>query len=437
MRNSKIKTLLFLLMSVLLTLSNYNCTQKDFIGPSYKLHGLNFSPYLDGQDPNLGTIISEKQLSERLQVIALYTTWVRTFGSTHGLEQTGRIAHAMDLKIAAGAWLDNNLTTNEQEISNLIEIAINGEIDMAIVGSEVLLRGDLSEDQLINYINQVRQAIPKNIPVTTADVCGILINHPNVIAAVDQVFVNHFPYWEGVKIDCAIYSLHNCHEQLIDSAHGKPVIVSETGWPSCGETIGDAIPSSENASFYFLNFISWARENNVSYFYFSAFDESWKSQYEGPQGACWGIWNTEGSLKPGMQSVFDNKSINNNWNNDNIIGGPGNPSILFSHVPEYGSFDNLSGSVLHIKPVEFRIAVYIYVGGWWTKPYFSRPLTNISCDGSWLCDITTGGSDQRATEITAYLLPNSYNPPLLSGNASLPEELNEHSVAVVSIKRNP
>ena len=69
------------------------------------------------------------------------------------------------------------------------------------------------------------------------------------------------------------------------------------------------------------------------------------------------------------------------------------------------------------------MAVYIYVYGWWTKPYFAWPLTTIYSDGTWTTDITTGGADQQATQIAAFLLPNGYTPPAMSGGQALPAEL--------------
>lgn len=39
--------------------------------------------------------------------------------------------------------------------------------------------------------------------------------------------------------------------------------------------------------------------------YFEAFDEPWKTQTEGPQGACWGIWDKAGNLKPGLSVVLN------------------------------------------------------------------------------------------------------------------------------------
>ncbi len=413
--------------------SNANFT----IIPKYRIYGIDLSPYMDGQNPDLGSPISEEQLMTRMQIIAPYTHWIRTFGSTNGLEKAGSIAHNMGLKAAIGAWLSKDLTANEREISNLINASKAGQVDLAIVGSEVLLRGDLSESQLIGYINIVKQKAP-GVQVTTADTYGEILSHPAVVSAVDIVFVNYYPYWEGIKVDNAVAAIHGWHQQVKSVAGSKSIYVSETGWPSCGNPIGDAIPSPQNSSFYFLNFVSWARANNVPYFYFEAYDESWKVKNEGPQGACWGVWDKNGSMKAGMQDVFDNKTISDNWSGSSIPGGPGNASIEFTYVPPYGSFENLKGQVWHVKPVDYKAAVYIMVGsGWWTKPYFSTPLTVINPDGTWTCDITTGGSDQYATAIIAYLVPNGYSPPLMSGGSTLPAELEQNSVAKIEATRSP
>jgi exo-beta-1,3-glucanase (GH17 family) len=144
----------------------------------YQLFGFNFSPYIDGQDPGTGVFVPEEQIRARLTVIAPYTRWVRAFGATAGLEQTGRIAHELGLQAACGAWLSRSVAANEAEINGLILAAQQGHCDMAIVGSEVLLRGDLSEAQLLAYLDQVKAAVPPAVLVTTADVYDRLLSHP-------------------------------------------------------------------------------------------------------------------------------------------------------------------------------------------------------------------------------------------------------------------
>ncbi len=113
------------------------------------------------------------------------------------------------------------------------------------------------------------------------------------------------------------------------------------------------------------------------------------------------------------------------------------PSIVFTFVPPYGSFQNLQGRVTCVTPDDYKVAVYIFVSGWWTKPTFASPLTYVQSDGSWICDITTGGTDQNATQIVAFLVPNGYDPPPLSGSQTLPPELFTHAVAQVHADRPP
>src|SRR5690242_5504863 len=51
--------------------------------------GLDFSPYINGQNPNSSPApqISATQIRSRLQIIAPHTKWIRSFSSSNGLEQ--------------------------------------------------------------------------------------------------------------------------------------------------------------------------------------------------------------------------------------------------------------------------------------------------------------------------------------------------------------
>lgn len=255
--------------------------------------------------------------------------------------------------------------------------------------------------------------------MTTADQYIQFINRPNIVEACDLIFANVYPYWEGIDLKNAPAYLYSCYQDVVAVANSKEVVISETGWPSAGDTKGLAVPSLSNANLYFLSTISLSRAEGIKCFVFEAFDETWKAKYEGPQGAHWGIWDKEGVMKAGMQDVFDGKTIGNNWSCDSEIGGIGEPEIVLTHLPPKGSTENLRGKVTHVIPSEHVVAVYIRVGGWWTKPTWNNPLTKISCDGSWICDITTGGYDTRATEVAAFLVSKKYSPPLAKGG-SLP-----------------
>ncbi|MDE2417853.1 MAG: glycosyl hydrolase [Burkholderiales bacterium] len=257
-------------------------------------HGMCFSPYLEGQSP--GDHVSEQQIRDRLTTIRPYTRWIRTFSCTDGHEQTPRIAHELGLKTLVGAWLGTDETINAREIAGLIEVARAGHADLVAVGNEVLLREDMSEDVLISYIRQVKEALPE-IQVGYVDAYYLFEKHPQVTAACDVLLTNCYPFWEGCPREEAIAYMQSMFRRTQAVAAGKRVIISETGWPHVGTPFHGAVPSIHGAMQYFLDTCAWADTEQLEIFYFSAFDEAWKVGAEGDVGAYWGLWDKDGRPK--------------------------------------------------------------------------------------------------------------------------------------------
>lgn len=258
------------------------------------LHGLCFSPYIEGQD--VGDILSANQIKRRLDIISPHTNWIRTFSCTEGNELIPEIAHQKGLKTVVGAWISNDKNRNEKEIQKLIHLAKAGLVNIATVGNEVLHRNEISEQELIGYIKRVKEAIP-NVPVSYVDAYYQFLDKPNLVTNCEVLLVNFYPFWEGANCDYSLAYLKNMMEVTQSIAMGKKVIIAETGWPSKGENVEEAIPSELNAMKYFITTQEWAKNNAVELFYFSSFDESWKVKQEGTVGAAWGIWDKDEKLK--------------------------------------------------------------------------------------------------------------------------------------------
>ncbi|MEM6526108.1 MAG: MFS transporter [Bacteroidota bacterium] len=258
------------------------------------LHGVCFSPYLEGQ--NIGDQLSETQIIQRMEVITPYTKWIRSFSCTQGNEFIPKVAHDKGLKTIVGAWIGRDKAQNEKEINNLIELAKAGYVDIAAVGNEVLLRDDLTKEELLDYIARVKEELP-NVPVATVDTYYEFHEHSDLAAACDVILANAYPFWEGSDINVASIYLQQMHKLAEMAGKGKPVIITETGWPNCGESTANAKPSTENAMRYFINVNNWRKKYNIDLFYFSSFDESWKVRHEGNVGQNWGIWDKNEKLK--------------------------------------------------------------------------------------------------------------------------------------------
>ncbi len=258
------------------------------------IHGISFSVYLDDQAP--GSQISAGQIRERMQVIKPYVKWVRSFSCTDGNELIPEIAHENGIKTLVGAWLGDDPEKNETEIAGVLKVAKAGHADIVAVGNEVLLRGDLSEDQIIDYIQRVKKEIP-DIPVGYVDAYYEFAVHPRVTEACDVVLANCYPFWEGYPLEHSLAYLKSMYYTALNAGKGKKVIISETGWPNKGTPDRAATPSYENAIRYFINTYTWAEQDDIDVFYFSSFDELWKVASEGDVGAYWGLWDINGNLK--------------------------------------------------------------------------------------------------------------------------------------------
>ncbi|EIE75827.1 hypothetical protein RO3G_00531 [Rhizopus delemar RA 99-880] len=145
-----------------------------------------------------------------------------------------------------GMWIDKTDSFLQELVSlkKLVSDYNVQNIEAIIVGSEVIYRGDVSSDQLTEYINQVKEVVhPLGIQVTTSDVYYKF--EPNVVSAVDFIMMNAFPYWEGTNISEAPNTLFEHYMHVKSLSNGKVVRISETGWPEEGAVFGDSIPRSD------------------------------------------------------------------------------------------------------------------------------------------------------------------------------------------------
>ena len=266
-------------------------------GATAPLTGLCFSPYTQGSpasDAPAGTV------DNLLGIVSPYANSIRTFGSTGSGSQTATSAKALGLQVAAGADLETDQARNDLQVAGVVKLASSGYADLAVIGEESLFFNFVSEQQLVNYINEVKRT---GVPTTTSETWGELIGHPRVVAACDLLIANMFPYWENQDISKSIKYLESSYNKTKAAAGGKEVII-ETGWPSAGATHGAAVANPANAAYYLKAFTTWARSHKVRYFYFEAFDEPWKVAPEGEVGGHWGIWDANGQMKPGMAASF-------------------------------------------------------------------------------------------------------------------------------------
>ena len=270
----------------------------------YMVKGLCYGPFRDNQDPDKGVFPSIDEINSDLEFISKVTNSIRTYGSSDNPEKITEICCKYKIKCSLGVWLSKYNIENRKEIESAIKLSNSGLdcLDFVIVGNEVLLRQDMSEKELIAFIREVKNKV--KVPVTTADTWAVWKNSPYLASEVDYILVHIHPYWEGVNIEDAAKYVIGIYHDLKALYPNKKIVIGETGWPSKGESKGNAVPSPENQKKFFAEFTELAEKEGIEYYYFSCFDEKWKSRDEGKVGGAWGIFNSDGTIKPLLKNIL-------------------------------------------------------------------------------------------------------------------------------------
>lgn len=204
----------------------------------------------------------------------LYTTI--QCGTTNTPISAIQAAIDTDTSILLGLWAsagDAQFGNELAALSNAINQYGSAFTDRVIgisVGSEDLYRSSpqgiannagigSGASTIIDYIGRVRSTISGTAlsgkPVGHVDTwtAWVLAENSGVISAVDFLGHNSFPYFESTlanSIDDAYNVFYNALGATEGVSQGKPVWVTETGWPHTGPTSNLAVANVENAQRY-------------------------------------------------------------------------------------------------------------------------------------------------------------------------------------------
>lgn len=261
---------------------------------------------LSGTSPN-GTCMTSQDYAERLNTLKS----VERLGKTVRIRSTSECQALVELvpaAIAAGITVNANLLAVDRNSfakeKATLETALrrwgSDWLSTVSVGSESLYRKEIPSAQLAEQIWDIKDMVQiayraGTVPVGTSDTWASWDDPENALAirASDFLGLNAFPYWQGVPIEQALNALQQAVQVTAAASNGKPIIVTETGWPSAGPSFGDAEASLANEEEYFNQAVSWLRLRQLPYIWFSGWDEPQQPESE----KSWGLFTSDGTPK--------------------------------------------------------------------------------------------------------------------------------------------
>ena len=291
---------------------------------------VSYSGYRVGQHPDLGDGAvhpSPAEILEDLQILVAHDLrLIRLYDAGEKSATTLELIrlHDLPIKVLQGIWLRAevsnhegcpwldepipdevlaaNVLANKAEIRRGIDLARRyPEIVVAVnVGNEALVEWNdhmVPLEQVIGYVRHVKAEIEQ--PVTVADNYEWWIRDGAPLAAeVDFLGVHTYPQWEEKTIDEALaYTIENI-EGVRRALPDKPIAILEAGWATVAEEFGARASEAQQAR-HFHELYEWAARENMTVFFFQAFDEPWKGDPARPLSAekNWGLFNVDRSPK--------------------------------------------------------------------------------------------------------------------------------------------
>ncbi|MGI9237407.1 MAG: glycosyl hydrolase family 17 protein [Woeseiaceae bacterium] len=289
-----------------------------------------YSGFREGQHPDRGNGAvnpSDDEILEDLKILVAHEfNLIRLYDSGENSLATIELIrqHDFPIKVLLGIWLEAEFSNHERcewldeaipedelaanSLKNVVEIQRGIEIakkfdDIVVavnVGNEALVEWNdhmVPLEKVIAYVRQVKAAIEQ--PVTVADNYEWWIQDGAPLAAeVDFLGIHTYAAWEEKTIDEAMpYTIENI-EGVRKALPGIPVAILEAGWASIGIEFGERASEAKQAR-YFRELGEWAKKNNITVFFFEAFDEPWKGDPNNPLGAekHWGLFNVDRTPK--------------------------------------------------------------------------------------------------------------------------------------------
>jgi exo-beta-1,3-glucanase (GH17 family)/cellulose synthase/poly-beta-1,6-N-acetylglucosamine synthase-like glycosyltransferase len=267
--------------------------------------GYAFSPFHQGESPAANIYPTPAEIKSDLALAATRTHNIRTYTVEGDLGTIPALAEGMGLNITLGAWLDRHPDANAAELSKVVQVAnANADVKQIMVGNETILRGDMTVPELMRDIALVKRQT--HAPVSTAEPWHVWLKHPELANSVDFITVHLLPYWEGVPENIAVQDAMNRYQAVHDKFPNKRIVIGEIGWPSDGIDIGAARASTVNQARFMRDFFNLAQKDHLNYFVMEAFDQPWKTAFEGRAAGYWGMYTMDRQQKWSLSGAVQN-----------------------------------------------------------------------------------------------------------------------------------
>lgn len=250
--------------------------------------GVTYSPYTDD-----GGCKSYSEIASDLAQLTSYDI-IRIYGVDCDQANAVLANIASNQKVFAGIYDVSDIAGGIKTLASAV--SANGgwdKIDTVSIGNELVNSGQASVSQIASYVSTAKSALSAagySGPVVAVDTFIAVINNPGLCDSSDYMAINAHAFFDGYYTadQAGEWVLQQIQRVYTACGGKKRVLVTETGWPSKGDSNGKAVPSQENQDSAISSIKSVCGDASIL---FNAFNDMWKAPGSFNAEQYWGILN--------------------------------------------------------------------------------------------------------------------------------------------------
>jgi exo-beta-1,3-glucanase (GH17 family) len=280
------------------------------------INAISYSPYRNGQSPEIGVYPKYEQVREDLNILKKNWGLIRIYAADPAAETILSVIQKekIGLKVFLGAWICQFRNVNDSQVSNVVRLArqYRDIIPAVIVGNEALVKWSdhqVSYDDMVQAIRTVRDAVSQPVSVADNYEFWLTPEAKTIVDEIDFITIHNYPLWDQRSIGEAMAYTKAYYQSIRRKFPDRFSIYGEVGWATQSDNsymqTGQA--NESNQTVYYKKVVDWASNNNVTAFFFDAFDETWKkSTSNGPRDPekHWGLFTADRLSKPAISNVY-------------------------------------------------------------------------------------------------------------------------------------
>ncbi|ODV96106.1 hypothetical protein PACTADRAFT_16274 [Pachysolen tannophilus NRRL Y-2460] len=251
--------------------------------------GISYSPYTSSGDCK-----SLDDVKTDLETLTGYEI-IRIYGVDCSQVEYVLQAKADGQKIFAAVYDLDSIASDVSTIAGAVESYGSwDDIYTVSVGNELVNDGEATVSEVASYVSTARSALTSagyTGPVVAVDTFIAVIENTGLCEISDYIAVNAHPYFDGgvAASGAATWVLEQIENVANACNDNKTVLITETGWPTEGDTNGDAVPSTANQEIVISDVKSTCGDDVLL---FTAYNDLWKAAGTYGVEQYWGIYSS-------------------------------------------------------------------------------------------------------------------------------------------------